>query len=167
MLRPAHVVTLARVALLAGSLTITALTLGPFNGAERIFGLDDEGAHALAFGGLLAIAFLAFPRSRRSDLTLAALALGAAIEVAQIFDQRTASLADWMADAAGILAVYGASMIETVRKTTREQADLTFSQIAAMDRRRSRGRVVAFEPGTGAAGAPSFAERAARRFPAR
>lgn len=167
MLRPAHVVTLARVALLVGSLTVTVLTLGPFNGAERIFGLDDKAAHALAFGGLLAVSFLAFPRSRRSDLTLAALVLGAAIEIAQIFDHRTASLLDWMADASGILAVYAASMIETVRKMTREQGDLTFSQIAAMDRRRARRRVVAFEPATGAAGAVSFAERAARRFPAR
>lgn len=167
MAKPVHVVTASRVALLAGSLAVAVLTLGPFNGAEKVFGLNDKTAHALAFGGLLAIAFLAFPRMRRSDLTVAALILGAAVEVAQIFDHRTASLLDWLSDAAGVCAVYGVSMIENVRKMTREQADLSFSEIAAMDRRRGGRRAVAFEPADGAADASSFAERAARRFPAR
>lgn len=167
MAKPAHVVTASRVALLAGSLAVAVLALGPFNGAERAFGLNDKTAHALAFGGLLAIAFLAFPRMRRADLTVAALILGAAVEVAQIFDHRTASLLDWLADAAGICAVYGASMIENVRKLAREQSDVAFSEIAAMDRRRAGRRAVAFEPAEGASGASSFAERAARRFPAR
>ena len=167
MVKPAHIVSASRIALLAGSLVVAVLTLGPFNGAERVFGMDDKTAHALAFGGLLAIAFLAFPRMRRYDLMVAALILGGAVEVAQIFDHRTASLQDWLADAAGVCVVYAASMIETVRKMTREQGDLTFSQIAAMDPRRGGRRAVAFEPVGGASGASSFAERAARRFPAR
>ncbi|WP_297506563.1 VanZ family protein [uncultured Caulobacter sp.] len=164
MLKPVHFVAAARLTLLGGSLTVAVLTLGPFQGAEAIFGLSDKAAHAIAFGGLLAVSFLAFPRMRRHDLAVAALVMGAAVEVAQIFAHRDGNLPDWLADAAGILTVYGASMIETVRSLARQQGQLTFAQIAARDRRRGRRAALAFDPGR-ANGAPSFAERAARRFP--
>ncbi|MET3666372.1 VanZ family protein [Caulobacter sp. 1776] len=174
MFKPVHFVAAARLTLLVGSLTVAVLTLGPFQGAEQILGLSDKAAHAIAFGGLLAVSFLAFPRMRRNDLMIAALVLGAAVEVAQIIAHRDGNIPDWLADATGILTVYGAGMIETVRKMAREQGDLTFAQIAAMDRRRGRRRqATAFEPAamevsmkeTGAV--VSFAERAAHRFPAR
>ncbi|PZR36541.1 VanZ family protein [Caulobacter segnis] len=167
MLGPTHIVSAARLVLVAGSLAVAVLTLGPFQGAEKIFGLTDKSAHAIAFGGLLAIAFLGFPRSRRSDLAIAALVLGAAIEVAQLFGHRSASISDWLADAAGVFAVYGASMIEQVRKAAREHGHLTFAQLAALDRRRRRRQRATFEPARGASAAVSFAERASRRFPAR
>lgn len=170
MFKPAHLVAAARATLLLGALTVTVLILGPFQGAERAFGLSDKAAHALAFGGLLAVSFLAFPRMRRSDLALAALVLGGATEIAQIIAHRDGNFPDWLADAAGILIVHGASMIESVRKMAREQGQLTFAQIAAMGRRRTRRRpAVIFEPGAAArAGvALSFAKRAARRFPPR
>lgn len=169
MFKPVHFVTAARVALAVGSLTVAVLALGPFQGAERYFGLNDKAAHALAFGGLLAVSFLAFPRMRRNDLAIAALVLGAGVEVAQLFGHRSASVLDWLADAAGVAVVYGAGMIETVRKMAREQGDLTFAEIAALDRRQERARpVVAFEPRpmqAEPAVALSFAERAANRFP--
>ncbi|UAL08997.1 VanZ family protein [Caulobacter segnis] len=170
MFKPVHLVAAARVTLLLGALTVAVLTLGPFQGAERLVGLSDKEAHALAFGGLLAVSFLAFPRMRRNDLALAALILGGATEIAQIIGHRDGNFLDWLADAAGILVVHGASLIESVRKMAREQGHLTFAQIAAMDQRRIRRRsVVAFEPGAAAqAGvALSFAKRAARRFPPR
>lgn len=170
MFKPAHFVTAARATLVIGSLTVAVLALGPFQGAERYFGLNDKAAHVIAFGGLLAVSFLAFPRMRRNDLAIAALVLGAGVEIAQLFGDRSASVLDWMADAAGVGVIYGASMIETVRKLAREQGDLTFSQIAALNRRQPRRRpVVAFEPTVAAepeAGVVlSFAKRAARRFP--
>jgi VanZ family protein len=170
MLKPIHFVTAARVVLLVGSLAVTVLALGPFQGAEKIFGLSDKAAHAIALGGLLAIAFLAFPRMRRADLTIAALALGGAIEAAQLFDSRSASVLDWLADAAGILAVYAVSMTETIRRTARVQGDRTFAEIAAADRRQvSRRQAKVLEPAAAAEEAKeralSFAERAARRFP--
>jgi VanZ family protein len=169
MLKPTHFVTTARVTLLTGALAVVVLTLGPFQGAEGYFGLTDKEAHAIAFGGLLAVSFLAFPRMRRNDLAIAALVMGAAIELAQLIAHRDGNIPDWIADAAGILTIYGASMIETVRKMAREQGGLTFAQIAAQDRRRGRRRhATAFEPAvTEEAGAPSFAERASRRFPTR
>ncbi len=167
MFKPIHLVTAAQALLLAGALAVAVLTLGPFQGLESHFGLTDKEAHAIAFGGLLAVSFLAFPKMRRNDLMIAALVLGAAVEVAQVIAHRDGNIPDFLADAAGILTVYGASMIETVRKMAREQGDLTFAQIKAMDRRRGRRRqATAFQPATETA-ASSFAERAARRFPVR
>jgi len=167
MFKPAHLVTAAQVILLNGALAVAVMTLGPFQGLESHFGLTDKEAHALAFGGLLAVSFLAFPKMRRNDLMIAALLMGAAVEVAQVIAHRDGNVADFLADAFGILAVYGASMIETVRKMAREQGDLTFAQIRAIDRRRGRRRqATAFEPASEAA-ASSFAKRAARRFPVR
>jgi hypothetical protein len=168
MFKPVHFVAAARLALLAGSLTVAVLTLGPFQGAEANFGLSDKAAHAIAFGGLLAVSFLAFPKMRRNDLAVAALVMGAAIEVAQVIAHRDGNIPDWLADAFGILTIYGASMIETVRKMARDQGELSFAQIAALDRRRGRRQAVAFEPTTVETNdASSFAERAARRFPIR
>jgi VanZ family protein len=166
MLKPVHIVNAARLALLLGSLTVAVLTLGPFQGAESHFGLTDKEAHALAFGGLLAVSFLAFPRMRRNDLAIAALVLGAAVEVAQNFTGRDGNIADWMADALGIAVIHGASLLEWVRKLARERGQLSFGQIVKLDRRRQQRRdVTALEPQL--TGALSFAERASRRFPAR
>lgn len=140
MFKPAYFVVAARVSLLIGTLSVVVLTLGPFQGAESNFGLNDKEAHAIAFGGLLAASFLAFPRMRRNDLLLSALVIGAAIEVAQNITGRDGNVADWLADAMGILLVHGASLIETFRKLVRESGHLTFSQIQAMDRRGRRQR---------------------------
>jgi len=168
MLTPNHVVTTARAVLVIGAATVAVLTLGPFQGAEQIFGLTDKSAHAIAFGGLTAISFAAFPRMRRADLARAALILGAGIEVAQLFGHRSASIADWAADAVGVATVYGSSLIESARKMAREHGDLPFTVIAAADRRRSRKSAkgvltpVAQRDGERPA---RFADRAAQRFP--
>lgn len=173
MLKPSHFVIAARGVLVMGGLAVAVLALGPFQGAERLVGLSDKTAHALAFGGLLAVSFLAFPRSRRSDLAIAALVLGAGVEIAQLFGHRSASLLDWLADAAGVATIYGASMIETVRKMARDHGGKTFAEIAALDRRRAPRRpLVTFAPAQTKAEATSrthdtFAQRAARRFPVR
>ncbi|AZS21987.1 MULTISPECIES: hypothetical protein [unclassified Caulobacter] len=173
MLKPSHFVIAARGALLMGGLAVAVLALGPFQGAERLIGLSDKTAHALAFGGLLAVSFLAFPRSRRSDLAIAALILGAGVEVAQLLGHRSASLLDWLADAAGVATIYGASMIETVRKMARDHGDKTFAEIAALNRRRTPRRPsISFAPAQTKAenaspGYDTFAQRAARRFPVR
>ena len=83
MLTPNHVVTTARAVLVVGALTAAVLMLGPWPGLEQVFGLSDKAAHAMAFGGLVAVSFLAFPRMRRNDLAIAAVLLGASVEVAQ------------------------------------------------------------------------------------
>ncbi|MFP1130163.1 vanz family protein [Asticcacaulis sp. W401b] len=73
------------------------LVLGPFSGAEQVFGLTDKEAHIIAVFALTLMLQLAFSRVRRTDLALGGLVLGALIEVAQLFTGRSASV-DWLAD---------------------------------------------------------------------
>lgn len=168
MLTPHLTVTAARVVLALGTLVAAVLMLGPFQGLEQAFGLTDTSAHAIAFGGLTALAFMAFPHMRRADLAAAALILGGAVEIAQLSGGRSASLIDWSSDACGILVVYGASLIEGGRKLAREQRTTPLPTLKAQDRRKPRRLGKAFViPVTMQSGdRPSrFAERAARRFP--
>jgi VanZ family protein len=175
MLTPNHVVTLARTALVGGAVTAAVLMLGPWPGLEQAFGLSDKAAHAIAFGGLTALSFLAFPRMRRNDLALAAVMLGASVEVAQLFAiQRSASFGDLGADALGVAIIHVASHIESFRSMARKRGYLTFDEIAQQDRRRGRSRRPAMQPGiqtpAEVADAPaqgSFAARAGRRYPRR
>ncbi len=182
MLTPNHVVTTARAVLISGALTAAVLMLGPWPGLEQVFGLSDKAAHAIAFGGLLAASFLAFPRMRRSDLALAAVMLGASVEVAQLFTaDRSASLADLGADALGVGVIYFSSQIEGLRKLARDKGAVSFRDIKASDRRSRRRRpaaapdAVAFAPkapftpktGRDTERQGSFASRAAQHFPPR
>ncbi|WP_165188419.1 VanZ family protein [Caulobacter soli] len=174
MLTPNHVVTTARAVLVAGALTAAVLMLGPWPGLEQVFGLSDKAAHALCFGGLVAVSFLAFPRMRRNDLALAAVLLGASVEIAQLFtSDRSGSIADLMADTAGVAVILLASHIENLRSLARKRGEATFAEIAAQDRRRGGRRVApviqaVFPAETVEADRPaSFAGRAARRFPRR
>lgn len=176
MLTPNHVVTTARAVLVAGALTAAVLMLGPWPGLEQVFGLNDKTAHAIAFGGLVAVSFLAFPRMRRNDLALAAVLLGASVEVAQMFAaDRSPSISDLLADTAGVAVVYLASHIESLRSLARQRGRASFADIAAQDRRRGGRRLApviraAFPPPAGEPqpeGSTSFANRAARRFPRR
>ncbi len=173
---PNHVVTTARAVLVAGALTAAVLMLGPWPGLEQVFGLSDKAAHAIAFGGLSAISFLAFPRMRRNDLAVAAVLLGASVEVAQLFTvDRSGSISDLLADVAGVGGVYLASHIEALRALARQRGSATFAEIAAQDRRRATRRPSAVIQALFAAPAEtldterpaSFASRAARRFPRR
>jgi VanZ family protein len=176
MLTPNHVVTTARAALVAGALTAAVLMLGPWPGLEQVFGLSDKAAHALAFGGLVAIAFVAFPRMRRNDLALAAVLLGASVELAQLFTaDRSSSFGDLFADALGVGAVHLASHIEALRSQARKRGSVPFHDIAIQERRRRRPKrrpaqviQVAFPQPTDVTETDrptSFANRASRRFP--
>ena len=176
MLTPNHVVTTARVVLTVGAICAAVLMLGPYQGLEHVFGLSDKVAHALAFGALLAVSFLAFPRMRRNDLAIAAVMLGASVEVAQMFtSDRSASSSDLFADSLGVGVIYLASHIENLRSLARKRGGATFAEIAAQDRRRGARRpapvIQAAFPKpleTAEAGHPvSFADRAARRYPRR
>lgn len=169
MLTPNHVVTAAKAVLFVGAGTAVTLMLGPYQGLEQVFGLSDKAAHALAFGGLTAVSFLAFPRMRRNDLAVAAILLGASIEVAQFFAHRSASVTDLAADAVGVAVVYLASHIEAVRRDARERGAMDFADISAQKNRRRRRRSSVVMPGAEPAEAENarsgFAARAAARFP--
>lgn len=112
---------LARLALCAGGAIVCILMLGPFQGAERHFGLNDFAAHVIAFYGLACLCFMAGPRLRRNDLALVLLAVGAASEVAQAMVGRSASFQDLAADGLGVLTAWLPSQIETLRSRVRQQ----------------------------------------------
>lgn len=175
MLTPNHVVTTARAVLVSGAVTASVLMLGPWPGLEHVFGLSDKAAHAIAFGSLLAVSFLAFPRMRRNDLALAAVLLGASVEVAQLFTaDRSASFADLFADGVGVSVTYFISHIEALRALARQRGGATFIEIAAQDRRRgARRKAPAIKTAKTSSRQStqtssrqtSFADRASRRFP--
>jgi VanZ family protein len=109
------ITTAAQAALAVGLLASGALMLGPFQDAERLVLLTDKEAHVIAFFALCLLAFLAAPRLRKDDLTLAALALAAASELAQAFVGRTAGFDDLLADAIGIALAWAPMQVAQVR----------------------------------------------------
>ncbi|CAN5180654.1 VanZ family protein [soil metagenome] len=173
---PNQVVTAARAVLVAGAVSVAVLTLGPYQGLEQVFGLSDKTAHAIAFGALLAVSFIAFPRMRRGDLAIAAVMLGASIELAQLFaPDRSASLGDLAADAIGVGVIHFASQIENLRALARQRGGASFGDILAQDRRRGARRLAPIakavfspsKPSTDAEPAVRFASRASRHFASR
>ena len=69
---------------------------------------------------------------------LALLGGGVLIEVLQGFTGRSMSLGDLGADALGLAAAAAPGFIEQLRRLARRHPDLSFAEIAARDRRRTR-----------------------------
>jgi VanZ family protein len=137
VLKPSDLPAAARALLVLGGLFAAVLMLVPaLRGAETALGLNDKQAHAAAFYIFCLAAFLAAPRMRRNDIALAALALGAGAEVAQLVTGRSASFGDLMADAVGIGLAWAPAQIEQLRRLAREHPGKTFRQIRDGDRRR-------------------------------
>ncbi|AQR63374.1 hypothetical protein BZG35_05550 [Brevundimonas sp. LM2] len=117
--------------------------LGPFQGAEKAFGLTDTMAHAIAFYALSMGLFLCFPRWRRTDLAIVAMAIGVAVEVLQGMTGRSASVHDLLADGAGVLAATLPGLVERLRHQVRSNPYMSFADIRRYDRRTRRRRVKA------------------------
>jgi VanZ family protein len=120
--------------------SLLVVMLGPFQDLELRFGFTDKEAHAIAFFAVTNALFIIAPRRRRTDLAVIAAALGLAIELLQGLTGRDMSLADFMADAAGITAAVLPGMVERLRHQLRLHPDLSVRQLRAMDRRRRRRR---------------------------
>lgn len=86
-------------------LLITAL-LGPFQGVEREFGLEDTQAHIIAFYVLGVMALIALPTVRKSDIFIFAIGLAALTELVQAVVGRSASFVDWGANMIGLLLAF-------------------------------------------------------------
>ncbi|MDC7692791.1 VanZ family protein [Asticcacaulis sp. DXS10W] len=119
MPRAEKAVLLVRSGLIALSLLVGVLVLGPFQGAEQAFGLNDKEAHVIAFFALTFMLQLAVPKIRRLDLALSVLLVGALIEIIQLFTGRSASVMDWLADAIGVAAATLPAYAETFRNYVR------------------------------------------------
>ena len=112
---PAKLKLSARVLLIAATLVCVVGMVGPFKGVEKNFIPADKAAHFIAFYGLTALMMMAFPKNRRLEVALAAIALGAAIEVAQAFTPRGFSVSDLAADVVGAFAVWVPMWLQSVR----------------------------------------------------
>ncbi len=139
-MRTRHLLLLTRLGLAVAVAAACALLFGPYQGIEgRVF-LSDKEAHVVGFYGLSGLVFLAFPRSRRGELSLALLVLAAGSEIVQGFVGRDADLKDVAADAFGVIAVNAPSWAERVRGLCRTPPNTPLLQAwRAMDRRRARG----------------------------
>ena len=92
---------------LAGAVMLTALLAlmlaprGTVEGSDLIW---DKAAHFIAFGLILWSLGVLFRRLPRTWAALAAVAIGAAVEVAQRFTDRDPSWSDLFADSLGVAA---------------------------------------------------------------
>ena len=106
----------ARFLLIAAAVVCGVGMVTPgLQGVEKAFVPADKAAHFIAFYGLTALMMAAFPRNRRLEIALAAVMLGASIEVAQMFTHRGVSFSDLAADAAGAFAVWVPMWIQSLR----------------------------------------------------
>ena len=135
MLTPHFLAKAARVLLLSGSGAALLMMLGPFQGAEAMFGLTDKAAHALTFGGLTALAFVSYPNLRRADMALTAVLLAGVVELIQTVTGRDGSLLDWAAGAGAVAVVYLPGEIERLRYLAREHGSVPFVVLKANERR--------------------------------
>lgn len=152
IITPHQIVLLARASGVLGLLTLTVLMVGPFQGLEQSFGLNDIAAHVIAFYGLTVIAFVVAPDRRRTDMAIMLLGFGVAIELVQAATGRSASVVDLLADAAGVTAAVVPGMVERLRRDVRRYPMLSYAEIRRMDRRQKRRVLV--EQSTGAMPAP-------------
>lgn len=109
-----HSATVAKGLLLLAFLVCAGGMMGPA-GIEQVLVPWDKAAHFMAFYGLTLLLFTAFPRRRRLDLTVLAIFMGAATEVAQILAGRDGEIGDLCADALGALAVLAPVWLEHLR----------------------------------------------------
>lgn len=123
---------------IVGVVALQVLMLGPFQGAEQIFGLNDIMAHAIAFYVLSLGLFVCLPRWRRTDLSIVAMGIGVAVEILQGATGRSASMFDLLADGAGVLAATLPGMVERLRHHVRVNPYMSFADISRYDRRARR-----------------------------
>ena len=147
MLTPRRIVMAARLVFVMASLGMAVLMLGPFQGLEQVFGLNDKTAHGVAFYGVVSGLFLIAPRQRRDDLALFVIAVAFVAELLQGLTGRSVSIVDFLAGSAGVLAAWAPGRIEQIRQAFRRSPDLTFGQMARADRRLRRRRRAVGRPG--------------------
>lgn len=132
--------TLARAVVALTTVALCGLLVGPFQGLERLLGLSDVAAHALAAFGLTLLMFLIAPDRRRTDLAIMVLAGSVAVEFAQGLTGRSMSVLDVAANGAGVLAALAPGYIEQVRRSFRERPFATVGAPDRMDRRQGGRR---------------------------
>ena len=166
LLTPRRIVLLLRICAVACGLGMAVLLLGPFQGLERVFGLGDKPAHAVAFFCVATGLFAIIPNWRRGDIALGVLLLGVLSEGLQGLTGRSMSLTDFMADASGVLIALIPGWIERLRLLARTHPDVGFAAIRAADRRKGSVTEQDLQPALGVArlvAAPAIRRRHRRK----
>ena len=135
LLTPNRVLAILRPAAAVCGLGLAVLMLGPFHGMERVFGLTDGPAHAIAFFWITTGLFAIAPGWRRGDIALATLLIAVMSETLQALTGRSLSLLELAADAVGIVVAMVPGWVERLRYLARTAPDATFAEIRAADRR--------------------------------
>lgn len=135
LLTPSRVLAILRPAAAVCGLGLAVLMLGPFHGVERLFGLTDGPAHAIAFFWIATGLFAIAPGWRRGDIALAALLIAVMSETLQALTGRSLSLLQLAADIAGIVVAMIPGWVERLRHLARVSPEATFAEIRAADRR--------------------------------
>lgn len=143
MLTPRRIILAARLFFVFAATGMAVLMLGPFQGLEQVFGLNDKAAHAIAFYGVAVGLFLIAPKRRRDDLALFVVAAALGAELLQAFTGRSVSVTDFLAGAAGVAAAWLPGRIEQLREAVRRHPDLTLTEIAHISRRSRNVRAAA------------------------
>jgi VanZ family protein len=139
----------ARLGLYSGLALVAFLMVGPFQGLERSFALGDKQAHFMAFYGLASLCFLAFPKTRRAEMALVLVTIGALLEVAQGFTGRDMDVFDVIADSCGVYAVVIPTWVEQLRALARDRGDEPLAKAwLAYDRRRPSSASASFNETT-------------------
>lgn len=138
MLTPRRTILLARLMFCLGACGLLVLMLGPFQGLEQVFGLNDKAAHVIAFYGLAIALFTIAPTRRRGDLSLFLVAAALGVELLQGLTGRSVSVVDFLAGSLGVCAAWAPGQIERLRHLARTRPDHTFAEIADDDKRRRR-----------------------------
>jgi hypothetical protein len=146
MLTPRRIVMAARLGFALTALGMAVLMLGPFQGLEQVFGLNDKAAHVIAFYGVASGLFLIAPNQRRDDLALYVIAAAFGAELLQALTGRSVSVIDFLAGAAGVAAAWAPGRIEQLRQAFRRHPDMTLAEIDRLDRRLRRRRVETSRP---------------------
>jgi hypothetical protein len=142
-LTPHTLMTAIRGAAVLGAISAAIALTGPFKYSDLHWPFPDTFAHAILFYGLTILGLGALPRHRAQDVALAAVAIGAASELAQGLVGREMSFHDLFGDSLGVAVAYGPVLVGRLRDLARTHPHVTFADLRRMDRRQGRERVAA------------------------
>ena len=113
---PSKIVLRVRILTVFAAAIATVLLLGPFHAPQGW----DKLAHATMFYGFTLLALVCLPWSRKGEIVLAVVAIGAASEIAQGFTGRDMSVFDWLADSAGALIAAAPVYVAQLRQVAQQ-----------------------------------------------
>jgi hypothetical protein len=129
---------LSRAAMIVGAAVFAYWTLAPTSAPVHGFLAGEDAAQFAAGFGMTMLAYVGFPRRRRSDLTKTVILASALLEILRYLIGHGCDPFNFAAGATGSLAVLAASGIERFRSLTRADPNQTFSMAYPNERRKPR-----------------------------